>query len=149
MKAICSSLDALSFLNKPQPSYDVRVSVLEDRLQNFDEISRQMLNKLEQAVDKISESNRNISQILIRHEERIDRSAEANGTVLQLIHKTEGELKQEISNQQKQIEDLKKTRWIWAGIVIASSFFLGQSNMVSKVLHNLSVEAPIGGRSFQ
>jgi hypothetical protein len=118
----------------------VRVSVLEERLQTFDEISRQMLNKLEQAVDKISESNRNISQILIRHEERIDRSAEANGTMLQLIHKTENELKAEMINQQKQVEDLKRTRWIWAGIVIASSFFLGQSGTLSKIFHQLPIE---------
>lgn len=153
MKANCRHIDALAFFNKNQPPYDVRVSVLEERLQTFDEISRQMLNKLEQAVDKISESNRNISQILIRHEERIDRSAEANGTMLQLIHKTESELKTEISNHERsiierfqdnenQLDDLKKTRWIWAGVVIASSFFLSQSRLLDKIFHTPLPETP-------
>jgi Mg2+ and Co2+ transporter CorA len=158
LKASCSFLNILAFFNKNQPPNDVRVSLLEERLQTFDEISRQMLNKLEQAVDKISESNRNISQILIRHEERIDRSTEANGTMLQLIHKTESEIKTEIvnheksnaerfQNNEKQIEDLKRTRWLWAGIVMGFSFFLSQSKILDRVLHpGYHQEAPLYGR---
>lgn len=114
-----------------------RVSLLEERIASYDEISKQMLSRLEQAVDKISESTREISQILIRHEERIDRASEANAAVIQLINKTENELKSDIKQKSKDIEervdkntadieDLRKNRWIWVGVMAASSFFLGQ-----------------------
>jgi ElaB/YqjD/DUF883 family membrane-anchored ribosome-binding protein len=96
-----------------------------------------MLSRLEQAVDKISESTREISQILIRHEERIDRASEANAAVVQLINKTENELKSDLKQKSKDIEDrvnkntvdiddLRKNKWIWVGVMAASSFFLGQ-----------------------
>lgn len=114
-----------------------RVSLLEERIASYDEISKQMLSRLEQAVDKISESTREISQILIRHEERIDRASEANAAVVQLINKTENELKSDLKQKSKDIEDrveknttdiddLRKNKWIWVGIMAASSFFLGQ-----------------------
>jgi ElaB/YqjD/DUF883 family membrane-anchored ribosome-binding protein len=114
-----------------------RVSLLEERIASYDEISKQMLSRLEQAVDKISESTREISQILIRHEERIDRASEANAAVVQIINKTENELKSDLKQKSKDIEDrvnkntvdiddLRKNKWIWVGIMAASSFFLGQ-----------------------
>jgi chromosome segregation ATPase len=121
---------------------DTRVTVLEERLQTFDEISRQMLSKLEQAVDKISESNQNISRILIRHEERIDRSAEANGSMLQLIEKTEKDLESRINNNDKEISDLKKTRWIWIGILSASTFFLTQFKIVDRLFPHTPTNSP-------
>lgn len=110
-----------------------------------------MLSKLEQAVEKISESNQNISQILIRHEERIDRSAEANDSILALLDKNEQDLKGEIERQDKKftdeigkhetkiksmsdtIEELKKNRWIIVGAVIASSFFLNQLKVFDRL----------------
>lgn len=121
-----------------------RVSLLEERIASYDEISKQMLSRLEQAVDKISESTREISQILIRHEERIDRASEANAAVIQLISKTENELKNDLTQKSKGIEDrvdknttdiddLKKNRWIWIGIMAASSFFLGQLDVFNTI----------------
>lgn len=92
-----------------------------------------MLTKLEQAVEKISESNSNISQILIRHEERIDRASEASNAILELIGKTEQELKEKIDavqgvseNNKRELDNLRNKSWLWAGIVMASSFFIGQ-----------------------
>lgn len=121
-----------------------RVSLLEERIASYDEISKQMLSRLEQAVDKISESTREISQILIRHEERIDRASEANAAVVQLINKTENELKSDLTLKSKSIEDrvdknttdiedLRQNKWIWVGVMAASSFFLGQLDVFDTI----------------
>lgn len=143
-----------------KPSTPVRISLLEERIQAYDELSKKMLSKLEQAVEKISESNQNISQILIRHEERIDRSAEANDTILAMLNQNEHELKEEIEKQDKKfsdeidkhekkiegmssaIDDLKKNRWIVVGIVIASSFFLNQFKVLDKIFTPQPTPAP-------
>jgi archaellum component FlaC len=128
-----------------------RVSLLEERLASYDEISKQMLNKLEQAVEKISESTRNISQILIRHEERIDRASEANAALIQLINKTENELnnkiektvedvKEQVDANSIEIEDLKKGKWIWVGVVMAVSFFVSQL----RIFDNIHLPLPPG-----
>jgi hypothetical protein len=120
-------------LNNNLP-YNVRVSVLEEKLQAYEEISKQMLSKLEQAVEKISESNTNISQILIRHEERIDRASEAESTILKLVDKTETELNQRIDANTAEIEGLKKNRWLLAGIVIGITFILSQFRVFDYIL---------------
>lgn len=114
--------------------YNVRVSILEERLQAYDEVSKQMLTKLEQAVEKISESTRDISQILVRHEERIDRATETNSAIEKLIEKTETELSNRIDQAENDIEDLKRNRWIWLGAIIASSFFLSQIRVFEYIM---------------
>lgn len=134
----------MSIFNSPDLPFRTRVSLLEERLSSYDEISKQMLSKLEQAVEKISESNRNISQILIRHEERIDRASENNAAIIQLLNKTETQLKDKVEKSIEDvkeqvdansinIEDLKKSKWIWVGIVTALSFVFGQLKILDHV----------------
>lgn len=100
-----------------------------------------MLTKLEQAVEKISESNSSISQILIRHEERIDRASETNTAILELIDNTKKDLKEKIEGIQSdnntnkaEIEKLRNKSWLWAGIVMASSFFVSQFRIIDMII---------------
>ena len=79
---------------------NVRVAVLEEKLSVYEDLSREMLSKLEAAVEKISESSQNISRILIRHEEKIERSAESHNTILKLVD----------INEQKRLEDREDAR---------------------------------------
>lgn len=131
--------------------FKTRVSLLEERLSSYDELSKQMLSKLEQAVEKISESNRNISQILIRHEERIDRANDENNAMIQLINKVDTDLRKDskefekevhekIGTNTKAIDDLIKGKWIWVGAVAAASFLLGQLRVVE--IFNLPDQQP-------
>jgi hypothetical protein len=134
----------VSIFNNSELPFKTRVSLLEERLSSYDEISKQMLNKLEQAVEKISESTRDISLILIRHEERIDRSSEANAALIQLINKTENELnskiektvgvvKKQVETNTVEIEDLKKGKWVWVGVMLAVSFFASEFRIFEKI----------------
>lgn len=131
----------VAMFNSNDLPFKTRVSLLEERLSSYDEVSKQMLNKLEQAVEKISESTRDISQILIRHEERIDRANDENNAMIQLINKIDTDIRKDIkdfekeandkiSTNTKSIEDLVKGKWIWVGAVAAASFFLGQLRVV-------------------
>ena len=54
-----------------------KVAVLESKLDIYEELSREMLAKLETAVAKISEGNARIAQILAKHDERIEASIKA------------------------------------------------------------------------
>lgn len=136
----------MSIFNSSQLPFRTRVSLLEERLSSYDEVSKQMLNKLEQAVEKISESNKNISQILIRHDERIDRAAENNTALIALLSKTENELRDRIEksvesvNEQVEtnsvdIGELKKSKWIWVGIISGLSFIFSQIHIISNLIH--------------
>ena len=107
--------------------------MLEEKLESYVDISKQMLTKMEKAVEKISESNSNISQILVRHDERLEYMSEYTESYSEKINKVEAALKEEINGIKKDIEDMKKTRWLWSGIVIACCFFLVELDLASKI----------------
>ena len=120
----------MSVFGSQEVPFKTRVSLLEERLSAYDEVSKQMLTKLEQAVEKISESNNNISKILIRHEERIERAAEDRSDSLKNVEKAKKELKDEIKTLSDNFS--KTSRFIWMGVGMAalSSVLLSQIDFV-------------------
>ena len=51
-----------------------RLKVLESKLDIYEDLSKEMLDKLERAVGAISENSNKVSVILERHENRLDES---------------------------------------------------------------------------
>lgn len=68
------------------------ISVLEAKFSIYEELSKEMLDKLERAVDKISESNMNVALILERHESRFEQSDRADKAIMSLIERVEKNL---------------------------------------------------------
>ena len=112
---------------------DVRLAVLEEKLDVYEELSREMLSKLEAAVDKISEANQNVAKILVRHEERLDQSIQSDTAIIKLLD----ELKINYTNDKnatdvkiddlyKKLGELSRFRWILAGVLLAVGFFVGK-----------------------
>ena len=48
------------------------IAVLEGKFQIYEDLSKEMLDKLERAVEKISEGNQKVALILAKHEEKIE-----------------------------------------------------------------------------
>ena len=48
--------------------FSPKVAVLESKLDIYEELSREMLAKLESAVEKITEGNNKIANVLTKHE---------------------------------------------------------------------------------
>ena len=120
----------MSLLPAREVPFKTRVSLLEERLSAYDEVSRQMLTKLEQAVEKISESNNNISKILIRHEERIERAAEDSSDSLKNVEKAKKELKDEIKTLSDNFGKTNRFIWMGLGMAALSSVLLSQIDLV-------------------
>ena len=126
---------------------DVRMAVLEEKLSVYEELSKEMLSKLEAAVDKISEANQNVAKILVRHEERLDQSLQSDAAIMklldeikeqrkqdveQLTHKVD-EVKTSVEDAHKKISDLSKYRWIVAGAIMLFSFVVAESDVLKVV----------------
>ena len=78
-----------------------KIAVLESKLDMYEELSREMLTKLETAVDKISEGNQRIAAILAKHDERIEQSLKTDDLIIKMID----EVKQESEKDHKVIHD--------------------------------------------
>jgi len=105
-----------------------KLDVLESKLNIYETLSREMLEKLENAVDKISESNQRIANILTKHDERIDQSIKTDELLIKMIDelKTENQAEHQktankIEKIESKLEDVGKIKWmtIGCGIVLA------------------------------
>jgi hypothetical protein len=104
-----------------------KLAVLESKLDIYEDLSKEMLDKLERAVATISENSNRVAIILERHESRLAESERADQLIIKMIE----ELKEEITDidksvkgrffdQDKKIEETQK--WIWmAGAVLTTA----------------------------
>jgi DNA repair exonuclease SbcCD ATPase subunit len=96
-----------------------KVAVLESKLDIYEDLSREMLSKLESAVEKISEGNNQIATILAKHESRLDESNKSDQAIIELVKRVENNL----DELEDKFEKLQKIVWvisISAGIIITA-----------------------------
>ena len=89
-----------------------KVEVLESKLDIYEDLSKQMLEKLERAVSTIQENSNKISIILERHENRLDEGDKAHAATLKLIEKVE----EDVKSLEAKIESLSRFRWLALGV---------------------------------
>jgi hypothetical protein len=113
-------------------SPDSKLAVLESKLSIYEDLSREMLSKLEAAVDKISEGNSRIATILAKHDERIEQSIRNDELIVRMIDDLKDENKEDynsilkrVESLEKVVEELKKFRWQFAAIISAALIFVG------------------------
>ena len=120
-----------------------KLAVLESKINIYEELSREMLLKLESAVDKISEGNSRIATILTKHDERIEQSIKSDTLIIKMIEDMKRENKEDhtivikrIETLEKVVEDLKKFRWQFGAILAA---ILVAINLVPMVRSTLTI----------
>jgi hypothetical protein len=91
------------------------LSVLEAKFQIYEDLSKEMLDKLERAVDKISESNQNVALILERHENRLEQATKTDNLMIKMIDELKETLNQRIQIIEKKVEDVAKIKWMTVG----------------------------------
>ena len=113
-------------------SQESKLAVLESKLGIYEDLSREMLSKLEAAVDKISEGNSRIATILAKHDERIEQSMKTDELLVRMIDDLKDENKEDhkvvvtrIENLEKTVDELKKFRWQFAAIMSAALICIG------------------------
>lgn len=106
------------------------LAVLEGKFQIYEDLSKEMLDKLERAVDKISESNQQVALILERHENRLEQVDKADAAILELIKGINSKLEK----LEKKVEDLSRFRWITVGVVTAATIVIGSSSFFGNLL---------------
>ena len=110
---------------------DPKVAVLESKLDIYEDLSREMLTKLEAAVEKISEGNNRIAQILTKHDERIEQSMKTDSLIIKMIDelKETGEKNNKIIHEridriQVDIKGFSKFRWQVGGVLLVGAMVI-------------------------
>jgi hypothetical protein len=98
-----------------------QLAVLESKFQYYENLTKEMLYKLEKAIDKITESNHTVSIILERHENRLDNAAHSNELIIKMIEEVKSSVNKRVNLVEKQIEDVSRIKWMVVGVGIASA----------------------------
>ena len=115
-----------------------KVAVLESKLDIYEDLSREMLSKLESAVEKISEGNNRIAAILAKHDERIEQSMKTDSLIIKMIdemketeEKNHRIIHERIDRIQTELKSLSKFRWQAGAIVAAAVLIVGAGSRLA------------------
>jgi hypothetical protein len=117
------------------------ISVLEAKFSIYEELSKEMLDKLERAVDKISESNMNVALILERHESRFEQSDRADKAIMSLIERVEKKL----DDLENRVDGITKFRWITIGIATTAAVIISSAGFFGNILTTGNSGSTLGG----
>ena len=98
----------------------IKVAVLEEKLQNFEAI----VSKLDSAIEKLAEVNNNVSRMLAVHEERITKQEELDSVLFDKIDKLRDKMDRDHDLVTSRISLLERKLWIGLsvlGVVVAIS----------------------------
>jgi len=109
-----------------------KLDVLESKLNIYEQLSRDMLEKLEHAVDKISESNQRIANILTKHDERIEQTIKNDDLLVKMIEDVKEANTREhqvvikrLETVEANVNELSKFKWQAAALVGAAVLLVG------------------------
>ena len=91
----------------------VKVAVLEERLQNFETL----VSRLDSAIEKLAEVNNNVSRMLAVHEERISKQETIDEILFDKIDKLRDKMDSDHDNVTKRLSLLERKLWIGIGVL--------------------------------
>jgi translation initiation factor 2B subunit (eIF-2B alpha/beta/delta family) len=129
-----------------------KLAVLESKLGIYEDLSKEMLDKLERAVDKISEGNNQIAQVLARHEERLENSIRADELLLKMMEEMKESNSKEhqavikrIETVETRVNDLATFRWITVGIATTAAVIISSAGFFGNLLTTGNSGSTLGG----
>ena len=128
-----------------------KLEVLESKLNIYEDLSKEMLDKLERAVTTISDNSNKIAVVLERHENRLDESERADDLILKMLeemkerHEKDNELiHARVTTLQKKV-DTNARFVVGAGAVLATLVAVLQ--VVPPIIKVLTPQASSGSIS--
>ena len=117
---------------------DSKVAQLEAKLDIYEELPREMLAKLENAVDKISEGNARIATILAKHDERIEQSIKSDDLIIKMIDEIKDSNEKNyqiihgrIDKIQEELKSFSKFRWQIGGVLVVVALLIGAGSRLA------------------
>ena len=101
-----------------------KLAVLESKLSIYEDLSKEMLDKLERAVGTISENSNRVAVILERHENRLDESERADKLIIGMLEEMKERHTKDMDMMHERIGKVQKKTESNAKFVIATSAVL-------------------------
>ena len=114
-----------------------KLAVLESKLDIYEDLSKEMLDKLERAVSTISDNSNKIAIVLERHENRLDEGERTNDAIIKMIQDHQKYDDRMFRNIDEKIGDLEKK------VEKNNKFVIGATAVIATLVTILQVLPPI------
>jgi len=114
-----------------------KLAVLESKLSIYEDLSKEMLDKLEKAVGTISENSNKIAIILERHENRLDESERADQLILKMLEEMKDRHEKDTETIHNRITTLQKK------VDTNAKFVIGAGAVLATIVTVLQVVPPM------
>ena len=99
---------------------EIRVAVLEQKLEDVKDI----IVKIDNAIEKLSEVNSNVSKVLAVHEERITKQEESDGILFTKIDKLRDKVDIDYDIIVSRVSLIEKRVWMAIGAIACLTFLM-------------------------
>jgi len=114
-----------------------KLAVLESKLDIYEDLSKEMLDKLERAVSTISENSNRVSVILERHENRLDESDKSDQLIIRMIEEMKTQEEKNHTILHERIDRIQKK------VDVNQRFVIGVTAVLTTLVAVLQVVPPI------
>ena len=114
-----------------------KLAVLESKLDIYEDLSKEMLDKLERAVSTISENSNRVSVILERHENRLDESDKSDQLIIRMIEEMKTQEEKNHIILHDRIDRIQKK------VDVNQRFVIGVTAVLTTLVAVLQVVPPI------
>jgi len=114
-----------------------KLAVLESKLDIYEDLSKEMLDKLERAVGTISENSNKIAIILERHEGRLEESERTDKLIIKMIEDLKTKVDKDHEVMHQRVSQLQKK------VDTNAKFVIGAGAVLATLVAILQVVPPI------
>lgn len=117
--------------NSPQAqTIETKVAILEEKIHTTD----QLMQRIDSAIEKLSEVNANVTKMLIVHEEKINNNEKVDGILFSKIDQLKDKMDRDHNIVLNKLLGLEKKVWVGIGAIAVVSLMINNSEMLSNIL---------------
>ena len=114
----------------PSQTIETKVAILEEKIHT----TEQLMQRIESAIEKISEVNANVTKMLVVHEEKINNGEKIENIIFTKIDQIKDKMDKDHTAVLAKLQGLEKKVWVGIGVLAAVSFAINNSEMLANIL---------------
>lgn len=125
-----------------QDSDNVKLAVLEEKVFNMVEL----ISKLDDTIEKLSDLSVNVTRMLAVHEEKLEFARESAAETAKEMEDMEDRIQEQLDTNSKRLRTLERRFWVGLGVILTVGVLL-QSEIVMKTFDSKNTPAIMEGVS--
>ena len=105
---------------------EIKVAVLQQKLEDLKDI----IVKIDDAIEKLSEVNSNVGRMLAVHEQRITKQEEIDNVLLAKIDKLRDKVDRDYDSIVSRVQAIEKRVWMAIGALACISFLMNNTRVI-------------------